>query len=141
MIDTFSAQKRSWIMARVKGRDTKPELLVRSLAHRLGFRFRLYRQDLPGRPDLTFPRHEKIILVNGCFWHGHKCPRGKRKPQQNNSYWKEKIEKNRKRDRQNIGKLVKLGWKVLVVWECECKEQDKLAIKIQTFIAGENEKK
>jgi len=100
MTDVFSQEKRSWIMSRVKGRDTKPEILVRSFIFRMGFRFRLHRRDLPGTPDIVLPRHGKVIFVHGCFWHGHKrCPRSKR-PTTNENFWNKKLDGNIKRDKR-----------------------------------------
>lgn len=113
-------------MRAVKGSDTTPELAVRRLAHGMGFRFRLHRKDLPGKPDLTFPRLRKVIFVHGCFWHGHDCARGARVPVQNRDYWTQKVARNVERDRSAQSALQRLGWKSLVVWECEIKDQDRL---------------
>ena len=114
-----SAALRSRIMRAVKGQDTKPELLVRSALHRSGFRFRLHRKDLPGKPDLVFPGRRKVVFVHGCFWHGHNCKRGARAPKNNAEYWRSKIERNRARDERNREALNSAGWKVGTVWECE----------------------
>ena len=134
MTDVFDDDKRSWIMGRVKGKDTKPELLVRSLVHRMGFRFRLHRTDLPGKPDIVLPRHRKIIFINGCFWHGHKnCPRSKR-PETNLDFWNAKIEGNIKRDTRIRRQLSKSGWKVCTVWECETRKSDILQKKVKRFL-------
>lgn len=121
-------------MSRVKGRNTKPEILVRSMIFRMGFRFRLHKRDLPGTPDIVLPRHGKIIFVHGCFWHGHSgCLRSKR-PENNKSFWDKKIDCNIKRDKLNYLQLRKLGWKVLVVWECETRKVDKLSQKLEGFL-------
>ena len=120
-------------MQAVKSRDTQPERLVRSLTHRLGYRFRLYRSDLPGKPDLTFAGHRKVIFVHGCFWHGHECPRGSRTPKRNAQYWTQKIMTNRQRDRRNIQALTEMGWDPLVLWECELKDEITLENRIQNF--------
>lgn len=112
-------------MSRVKNRNTRQELLVRSLLHQLGYRFRLHRTDLPGTPDIVIPKYSTVIFVNGCFWHGHDCPRGKL-PQTNPSFWSAKIEKNRKRDQQNATSLESLGWHVVNVWTCETTSAAKL---------------
>ena len=112
-------------MRAVKGADTTPELAVRRLAHGMGFRFRLHRKDLPGKPDLTFPRLRKVIFVHGCFWHGHDCARGARVPVQNRDYWTRKVARNVERDRNAQSALLRLGWKSLVVY---CGE---LGLKIQ----------
>jgi len=114
-----SKELRSRIMRAVKGRDTKPELFVRSKLHRAGYRFRLHRQTLPGRPDLVFPGRRKVIFVHGCFWHGHDCKRGARSPKNNAGYWRAKIDRNRARDERNREALRDSGWKVETVWECE----------------------
>ena len=134
MTDVFSQQKRSWIMSRVKGRDTKPEILVRSFIFRMGFRFRLHRRDLPGTPDIVLPRHGKVIFVHGCFWHGHKrCPRSKR-PTTNENFWNKKLDGNIKRDKRYRRELRQMGWKVLIVWECETKNPEKLLRKLERFL-------
>lgn len=133
-MDVFSKDKRSKIMSRVAGRDTKPELIVRSLLHRMGYRFRIHRTDLPGRPDITLPRHKKTIFVHGCFWHGHiGCPRAKR-PSTNEVFWNRKLDKNMERDTENMAKLEALGWSVLVVWQCEAKNSLKLRQKIENYM-------
>lgn len=132
--DKFSPAQRSWIMRQVQSRNTKPELLVRSLAHRLGYRFRLYRRDLPGTPDLAFPARTKVIFVHGCFWHGHPCRRGARLPKTNAEYWQTKIARNKKRDRQHRRALRQLGWSTLVLWECQLRDQQRLAAKLSRFL-------
>lgn len=112
---------RSANMARIRSKDTKPELLVRQALHRLGFRFRLHVAELPGRPDIVLPRHRKIIEVRGCFWHGHTCIDG-RVPKSNQDYWVPKLRRNRTRDSTNTRKLRQLGWSVRSLWECQvCK--------------------
>lgn len=112
-------EARSRNMRAVRGAHTKPELIVRRAAHALGLRFRLFRSDLPGRPDLTFPKWRTALFVNGCFWHQHpNCPRSKL-PKSNKEFWKAKLERNATRDRSNYDRLVQQGWRVLVVWECE----------------------
>lgn len=133
MPDIFSPEKRSWIMSRVKNRNTSPEKLVRSLLHRLGFRFRLHHKKLPGHPDIVLPKYRKVIFVHGCFWHGHDCPRGKR-PATNREFWNEKIERNRARDRHSEAKLGELGWESLVVWQCETKDLEELAERLLVFL-------
>lgn len=134
MTDVFSNEKRSWIMGRVHSKDTTAELKVRSLTHGLGYRYRLHRKDLPGKPDMVFPSRKKVIFVHGCFWHGHTCARGKRTPKSNSLYWIEKIRKNIDRDTKNQAQLVSLGWNVLVVWECEIIDLHKLADKIYKYL-------
>ena len=129
--DTFSAKKRSEIMRAVKGRDTKPEIALRKKLFSRGLRYRLNVKDLPGKPDLVFPKHKTVVFVHGCFWHGHSCKRGNRQPKQNADYWKDKITRNKARDQKNAAALKKLGWRVITVWECEIKDLDpaKLPIK------------
>ena len=121
-------------MSRVSGKNTKPEFAVRSLLHNLGYRFRLYRKDLPGKPDITLPKHKKVIFVHGCFWHSHEnCSRSKR-PKTNEEFWRNKLDKNIKRDKANINALKNLGWDVLIIWTCEVKDIDKLKTKILSFL-------
>ena len=117
-MDVFTEKKRREIMSRVRNRNTRPELLVRSLLHRLGFRFRLHRTDLPGTPDIVLPKLHAVVFVNGCFWHGHTCGRGKL-PESNRRFWETKIAKNIQRDRDNHAELESRGWHVAVVWSCE----------------------
>jgi len=137
MTDVFSKEKRSWIMSRVKGRDTKPEMLVRSFVHRMGFRFRVHRRDLPGNPDIVLPRHGKVIFVHGCFWHGHeRCPRSKR-PTTNKSFWNKKLDANIERDKRFQRELRRMGWKLLVVWQCETHNPEKLLGKLERFLHDE----
>ncbi|WP_334045570.1 very short patch repair endonuclease [Burkholderia cepacia] len=133
MVDKISAEARSKLMGRIHGKDTKPELAVRSILHRLGFRFRLHRKDLPGRPDIVLPRHRKIILVQGCFWHGHTCRRGA-KPKSNQDFWAQKILSNQERDRQNLTALTEAGWSVLELWECEIRAGTGLTERIIEFM-------
>ena len=134
MVDTLTPQQRSERMSRVKGKDTKPEILVRKLAHSMGYRFRLHRKDLPGSPDLVFPVRRKVIFVHGCFWHGHEnCRRGQR-PKTRTKFWKEKIETNRRRDSRVRAELENLGWAILVVWECQLTSLEELTAKLRTFL-------
>jgi len=135
MADVFSEEKRSWIMSRVKGRDTRPELAVRSLLHHHGFRFRLHRKDLPGCPDIVLPRHRKIVFVHGCFWHGHKKCRRSSRPTTNTEFWNAKIDANISRDKKAIGRLRRTGWSVLVVWECELRDPQKLERRLLRFLS------
>ncbi len=133
-MDVFSKGKRSQIMSRISGKDTKPEMLVRSLLHRMGFRFRLHTKDLPGKPDITLPKHKKVIFIHGCFWHGHiDCPRSKR-PSTNVKFWNEKIDGNIKRDKKNIQSLENQDWKTLILWTCEIKDQKTLESKLTSFM-------
>lgn len=133
-MDIFDKSKRSWIMSHVKGKDTKPEILVRSIIHRLGFRFRKHKSDLPGKPDIVLAKHRKVIFVHGCFWHGHKkCSRSSR-PQSNKSFWVEKLDKNIARDKRTKRELELQGWKVLIVWTCETNNILKLQNRLSTFL-------
>lgn len=132
--DVFTPEERARVMAAVKGQNTKPEMIVRRLAHALGYRFRLHRKDLPGKPDLVFPGRRKVIFVHGCFWHGHDCARGARQPKQNAEYWRAKIGRNVERDAANLAALEALDWQVLVIWECEMKDRDALADRLKAFL-------
>ncbi len=134
MADVFSRRERSRVMSRVGSKDTKPEKIVRSAVHREGFRFRLHRRDLPGTPDIVLPRHQKVIFVHGCFWHGHSGCSRSRRPTSNTEFWNGKLDKNIARDKSNKRKLRRLGWKVLVVWECETKAREKLHRKLRRFL-------
>lgn len=129
-MDRLTAERRSWNMSRVKGRNTTPELKVRSLLHRLGFRFTLRRRDLPGRPDIVLPMHEAVIFVNGCFWHQHKdCPKSAL-PKTREEFWLTKLGGNVERDMCNVTELKQAGWKVLTVWECEVRDDSTLSAKL-----------
>jgi DNA mismatch endonuclease, patch repair protein len=121
-------------MRRVRKVDTKPELFVRRLAHRLGYRFRLHRRDLPGTPDLVFPSKRKVVLVHGCFWHQHHCPLGNKQPRANPHYWGPKLARNKERDTIKLGQLEHLGWSVLIVWECETRDEAILASRLRKFL-------
>lgn len=129
-----SAELRSRTMRAVRSKNTKPELIVRRLAHSLGFRFRLHRKDLPGSPDLVFPGRKKLIFVHGCFWHGHDCARGNRQPKTNADYWIAKVERNRARDARALALLRQAGWHHLVLWECDLKDPAALAVRLGAFL-------
>jgi DNA mismatch endonuclease, patch repair protein len=116
--DIYSPKKRSEIMSRVRSKNTKPERIVRSALHRAGYRFRIHRKDLPGHPDIVLPRHRMTVLIHGCFWHQHPGCKKATLPVRNAKFWKEKLQRNQERDRQNLHKLEGLGWKVFVIWEC-----------------------
>jgi DNA mismatch endonuclease, patch repair protein len=135
-MDTVSPEKRSWIMSRIKGKDTSPELLVRKFVHALGLRFRLHTPGLPGKPDLSLPRFKKAIFVNGCYWHGHAGCADFRFPKTHKLYWRAKIERNRERDVENLAALRRAGWKSLVVWECELSNPMKAGEKIMRFLSA-----
>lgn len=131
MADIVTPAKRSLMMAGIKGKNTKPELLIRRALHAKGFRFRIHNKSLPGKPDLVFPKHKAIILVNGCFWHGHDCTLFKW-PSSRIDFWKSKIENNRKCDAATIKKLHDLGWRVGTVWECALRGKKRK--KIETVV-------
>ena len=118
--------ERSKLMSLIKDKNTKPEIIVRKLLFRMGYRFCLHRKDLPGKPDIVLPKYKTIIDVRGCFWHCHQDCTAGHIPNSNQSYWKPKLEKNVARDKANEKKLKELGWKVIVIWECETKNLDKL---------------
>ena len=125
-MDHLSPERRSWNMSRIRAKDTKPELAVRSLLHRMGYRFRLHRRDLPGRPDIVLPKYRTVIFVHGCFWHQHSGCRFSNVPKSRQDYWTKKLEGNVRRDRRHQRNLRKQGWKVLIVWECQTKTPVKL---------------
>ena len=124
------------MMSRIKGANTKPEIGVRSLLHRIGYRFRLHRRDLPGTPDIVLPGRKAVVFVHGCFWHGHACKRTKMLKTRED-YWAEKIDGNRRRDARKRRQLRALGWKVVVVWECETKKPDQLIKKLNSALDGQ----
>lgn len=132
---TETPAQRSRIMRAVKSTGTRPELQVRRMVHALGYRFRLHRQDLPGKPDLVLPRLFKVIFVHGCFWHGHPCARGARMPKANAEYWQAKIGRNVARDARHLKALKNAGWRVAVVWECELKQLEKLRRRLAAFLS------
>ncbi|MFP5231818.1 MAG: very short patch repair endonuclease [Acidobacteriota bacterium] len=125
---------RSRTMRAVKSRDTAPEMIVRRLAFRMGYRFRLCRKDLPGCPDIVFPGLRKVIFVHGCFWHGHSCPRGARTPKANQAYWLKKIGENRVRDERNLASLAAMAWRSLVIWECGAGDEAELRRQLRKFL-------
>ena len=134
VVDTVSPIVRSRIMANVKSKDTQPEMQVRRMLHGLGYRYRLHRRDLPGRPDLTFPSRKKVVFVNGCFWHQHSgCPRATI-PATNREFWIAKLERNRLRDERNQTLLSLDGWKVMTVWECQLRDIDQVAEYLTAFL-------
>ena len=135
-MDRLTPQERSIRMAAVRTKDTGPERLVRSIAHRLGYRFRLHRRDLPGQPDLVFPRLHKVIFVHGCFWHRHSCRAGRAVPKTRTQFWIDKFEYNRSRDARNLRRIRRGGWDALVVWECETKDRGRLERRLQAFLAS-----
>lgn len=133
-MDTASPEKRSWIMRQVKGRDTSPEKIVRSLLHRMGYRFRLQRDDLPGKPDIVLPRFKTVVFVNGCFWHRHSGCKRATTPATNVDYWQTKFARNVARDARNQVELEKMGWRVVIVWECELKDKTTLEKRLNDYL-------
>ncbi|WP_321871969.1 very short patch repair endonuclease [Paraburkholderia tropica] len=126
---------RSENMRHIRGKNTRPELIVRKLLRELGFPgYRLHRNDLPGKPDVAYLGRRKAIMIHGCFWHGHDCRVGSREPQSNRDYWLPKIQRNRNRDMQHLGHLMELNWSVLTVWECELRHSETLAAKLTAFL-------
>lgn len=135
MADIWSKKKRSEVMARIRSKNTKPEMIVRSLLHSQGYRFRIHRKDLPGCPDITLPKYRSIINVFGCFWHQHENCIDCSKPKTNAKWWKEKLANNVRRDKQNSRKLKELEWRELIVWECETNNLTKLSNRLNRFLA------
>lgn len=135
-MDNVSPEKRSAMMAGIRGKDTGPELRVRRAAHALGFRFRLHRRDLPGSPDLVFPRLRKAILVHGCYWHRHARCRFAYTPKSNIEFWKKKFAANIGRDQRALFDLQEMGWDSLVVWECETYDQPRLQARLKTYLGS-----
>jgi DNA mismatch endonuclease (patch repair protein) len=135
-MDTLSKSERSERMRRIRGRDTKPEMIVRRLIHGMGYRYRLHQGGLPGKPDLVFPGRKKAIFVHGCFWHRHPDPncRLARMPKTQLDFWGPKLATNRERDERNISRFEGLGWRVLQVWECQIKNREELAARIVEFL-------
>jgi DNA mismatch endonuclease, patch repair protein len=131
--DTRTPEQRRRIMQSVRTRGTGPELAVRRVLSRLGYRYRLNAKDLPGRPDIVLPRRMKAIFVHGCFWHGHGCRKG-RAPKSRLEYWKPKLSANKARDRMQRGALKRLGWSVLTVWQCETQDTQALVSKLTDFL-------
>jgi len=134
MVDTISAARRSHNMRQIKSKGMKPEMSVRRLVYALGYRFRLHTPNLPGKPDLVFPRLKKIIEVRGCFWHRHKGCIDSHIPKSRRRYWLSKLRGNQRRDKENARRLRTSGWRVFVAWECELEDQTRLAARIERFL-------
>lgn len=126
-------------MSRIRKTGSKPEILVRKIAHRLGYRFRINRRDLPGTPDIVFPRHRKVIFVHGCFWHQHPGCRHANRPRIRPDYWLPKLERTVRRDAESAVALHGLGWRTLVIWECETRDAAELQRQIQSFLLGSDQ--
>ncbi|MCP4115877.1 MAG: DNA mismatch endonuclease Vsr [Desulfobacteraceae bacterium] len=133
-MDTLNKKERSNRMALVRDKDTKPEMIVRRLLHGLGYRYRLHVKDLPGKPDLVFKSRKKVIFVHGCFWHRHEGCKLARLPKSRLDFWRPKLEGNKNRDRRNQVDLQKMGWKYMVIWECQIKDLDCLKEKVNKFL-------
>lgn len=136
-MDTVSKAQRSRNMASVRTRDTTPELTVRRVLHAEGFRFRLHRADLPGKPDIVLPKYRVIVFVHGCFWHAHTCRRGAA-PLSNTEFWERKRQANVLRDQKQRSQLSALGWRVLTVWECETRDRERLRASLRNFLLAPN---
>jgi DNA mismatch endonuclease (patch repair protein) len=134
MTDVHTAEQRSYNMSRIRGAHTKPEMRVRRRLHAMGFRYRLHAAELPGKPDLVFPRAGAVLFVHGCFWHMHRCPLGKPVPATNASFWAEKRRSNAERDRRNRAALRKAGWHVFEIWECQTRDAEKLAARLGPLV-------
>lgn len=138
-MDRLTPDRRSWLMSRVKSRDTGPELTVRQVAHALGFRFRLHRRDLPGTPDLVFPKRRAVVFVHGCFWHRHEGCAKTTTPKSRAKFWQEKFDRNVQRDQRALRDLNKLGWRTLVVWQCETNDRAALGTRLERFLGSGDE--
>ncbi|MGA3262412.1 MAG: DNA mismatch endonuclease Vsr [Terracidiphilus sp.] len=134
MVDVHTPEQRSRNMAAIRGKDTKPEIFVRTLLHSLGYRFRLHRKNLPGKPDIVLPKHKAVIFAHGCFWHCHNCRFGRVQPATRSEFWTAKRLSNVERDRRNKAALKTLGWRVMVVWECEVKNLEKIKARLFRFL-------
>jgi DNA mismatch endonuclease (patch repair protein) len=134
-MDRLTEEHRSWNMSRIRGKDTSPERAVRSLLHKLGFRFRLHQQSLPGTPDIVLSCYRTAIFVHGCFWHRHKDCRFAYSPKSRRAFWAAKFRNNQRRDARLLKELEHAGWHVLVVWECELKDRDALERRLRAFLA------
>jgi DNA mismatch endonuclease, patch repair protein len=129
-MDSLTPERRSWNMSRIRGKDTRPEIIVRSLLHRLGYRFRLNRKDIPGKPDIVLPKHQTAIYVHGCYWHRHQGCHLAYTPKSNLDFWSKKFARNVERDLEVRESLRGTGWKQLVIWECETRNEIELAARL-----------
>lgn len=135
-MDVHDAKQRSFNMSRIRSRDTKPETIVRRLAFALGLRYRLYRKDLPGKPDLVFAGRKKVVFVHGCYWHRHDCRYGRVVPKTNAEFWQIKRQSNVDRDVRNVAALTALGWQTLIIWECETRDGASVSRRLGEFLPG-----
>ena len=134
MVDSLSPEKRSWNMSRITGKNTKPELKVRSILHRAGYRFRVNKKDLPGKPDIVLKKYKTVVFVHGCFWHRHKGCSDSTTPKTRTEFWQNKFDGNVARDIKNLHALSELGWKSIIVWQCELKRPELLINKLKEQI-------
>lgn len=133
-MDRLSREHRSWNMSRIRGKDSAPELAVRSLLHRQGFRFRLHQRSLPGTPDIVLPKYRSVLFVHGCFWHRHAGCKFAYTPKSRQDFWARKFRSNQERDARSASELELAGWRVLVVWECEVRDTKRLAERLHQFL-------
>lgn len=138
MTDKLTPDRRSWNMSRIRSKNTRTEMGVRSLIHSMGFRYRLHRKDLPGKPDIVFSKYKTVIFVHGCFWHRHEGCKITTTPKSNTEFWEKKFAYNVKRDIEHQGKLKEMGWKVLIVWQCELKNKVDLAHRISQALINQH---
>ncbi|MHC2318840.1 DNA mismatch endonuclease (patch repair protein) [Bradyrhizobium diazoefficiens] len=134
-MDTRTPEQRRMIMQSVRAKNTGPEMMVRRLLHRAGYRYSLHSARLPGKPDIVFPARRKVIFVHGCFWHGHNCPKG-RLPKSRTDFWQAKLDRNKERDSSAIEQLELLGWKACVTWQCQTKDAVALLRRLEKFLEG-----
>lgn len=135
MPDVHTPEQRSFNMSRIRNRNTRPEMIVRKIVHGLGYRYRLHQKDLPGKPDIVLTRHHKIIDVRGCFFHMHRCKYGSVVPANNAEFWRKKRLSNVERDTRNLKLLRQASWRVLIIWECQTREKEKLARRLRRFLS------
>ncbi len=121
-------------MSNIGNKDTKPELRIRSLLHQMGYRFRLHRKDLPGKPDIVLPKYKTVIFIHGCYWHRHTCKKGRSTPTSNREFWEEKFSKNIERDKRNLVELKNIGWNIITIWQCELKNMEKIQSRLKSHL-------
>lgn len=136
-MDNLSPERRSWNMSRIKGKDTKPEIMVRSMLHRMGLRFRLHRKDLPGKPDIVLPKYRTVVFVHGCYWHRHLNCQYAYTPKTRQDFWRQKFERTVERDKENARQLCRLGWRVIIIWECQTKKPYHLAKRVERHLRNQ----
>lgn len=138
-MDRITPEQRSAVMASIRSRDTKPEMLVRRVAHALGYRFRLHSRSVPGSPDLVFARLRAVVFVHGCFWHRHTCATGRKVPKSRLEYWGPKLARNAARDKRTLRTLRRDGWRVLVIWECQTRDAERLRERLGGFSCAKHQ--